>query len=85
MEGPPCPPPPPQGLLSLANAKGDENDSHFSIMAAPSAHLDGKMTIFGEVVEGMDVSGGGGAAGFAGGCCCCCCQHLLGRWWRAWT
>jgi cyclophilin family peptidyl-prolyl cis-trans isomerase len=45
-----------QGILSLANAKANENDSHFSIMMGPQPHLDGKMTVFGEVYGGMEVS-----------------------------
>jgi len=47
----------PQGLLSLANAKTDENDSHFSFMMGRATHLDGKMTVFGEVVSGLQVGG----------------------------
>lgn len=42
------------GLLSMANAGPDTNDSHFSIMAAPAPHLDGHYTIFGECVEGCE-------------------------------
>ena len=44
-----------QGLLSMANTGQDMNSSHFSILMAPAPHLDGHYTIFGEVVEGMQV------------------------------
>lgn len=44
-----------QGLLSMANTGPDTNTSHFSIMMGPAPHLDGKYTIFGEVVEGFEV------------------------------
>ena len=43
------------GLLSMANIGPDTNGSHFSIIVAPTPHLDGHYTIFGEVVEGMEV------------------------------
>uniref|UniRef100_A0A061QJN8 Peptidyl-prolyl cis-trans isomerase cyp40-like n=2 Tax=Tetraselmis sp. GSL018 TaxID=582737 RepID=A0A061QJN8_9CHLO len=44
-----------KGLLSMANNGPDSNTSHMSIMLNPAPHLDGKYTIFGQVVEGMDV------------------------------
>eukprot|EP00877_Chromochloris_zofingiensis_P014813 jgi/Chrzof1/9586/Cz04g08140.t1 len=44
-----------KGLLSMANTGPDTNTSHFSIMMGPAPHLDGKYTIFGEVVEGFEV------------------------------
>ena len=47
---------PPQGLLSMANSGPDSNSAHFSIVVAPSPHLDGHYAIFGEVLSGMDVS-----------------------------
>eukprot|EP00198_Chlamydomonas_reinhardtii_P007241 XP_001696577.1 peptidyl-prolyl cis-trans isomerase, cyclophilin-type [Chlamydomonas reinhardtii] len=45
-----------KGLLSMANAGPDTNTSHFSILMAPAPHLDGHYTVFGEVVEGLDVA-----------------------------
>jgi len=43
------------GILSMARTS-DPNSagSQFFIMVAPSSHLDGQYSIFGEVVEGMD-------------------------------
>eukprot|EP00798_Chlamydomonas_sp_ICE-L_P031087 gene31087-6213_t len=45
-----------KGLLSMANAGPDTNTSHFSIMMAPAPHLDARYTIFGEVIEGMEIA-----------------------------
>lgn len=55
------------GVLSMANSGENSNGAQFFITLAPTTWLDRKHSVFGRIVEGMDIVNAIGATGTPGG------------------